>query len=544
MANVEERGPCQEELSVVGLPKAATQKELSYERGGFECELVQPPPAALLQTECSICLQILREPHLISCCGHSFCRRCIERIEKGGKVCPLCNSGDFSLMHNKGLERSLKELEVRCKYSTSGCEWTGKLGSYERHLNTEPDAEHQLEGCGFVAIACVHSCGELIQRRLLASHQGDKCPKRPYSCDYCREYESVFDDVTNNHWPECRCYPLSCPNHCKPYAIERQNLEQHLNIDCPLTVVTCDFHYAGCEVQLPRKDMPAHLQENFCHLSLLATINQKLAQENQTLTKKLLERNKHMTALEEASTLMRQEINQLRETTSTAKSEVEEILKQQDQVQSMLRKEIDQLKAKDEAASIKELKCNQDESQITVDRLSHEVAELTKKQERDKKVIQDLHNHAGIVPVEITMLNFTEHKEHNRSYSSLPFYSHPQGYKLWLRVDANGRRHVSVGIGLMKGEYDEYLEWPFQGSFSVQLLNHIEDKGHHEMVIPFTDKTPADTCGRVTSTEKPRSECVWGSDRFIAHHELSYKQATNCQYLRHDSLHFRVTRVE
>ena len=59
--------------------------------------------------------------------------------------------------------------------------------------------------------------------------------------------------------------------------------------DCTLTVVNCDFHCAGCEVQLPRKDMPAHLAENLViHVSQLANYthakNEEIAALKLTLT--------------------------------------------------------------------------------------------------------------------------------------------------------------------------------------------------------------------------------------------------------------------
>ena len=56
---------------------------------GHECEFVERPPKQF-QSECSICLLILRVPHLISCCGQSFCEACIGRIREDGKPCPLC----------------------------------------------------------------------------------------------------------------------------------------------------------------------------------------------------------------------------------------------------------------------------------------------------------------------------------------------------------------------------------------------------------------------------------------------------------------------
>ena len=72
---------------------------------------------------------------------------------------------------------------------------------------------------------------------------------------------------------------MPCPNECGA-SPERQNVtvKTHVNTVCPLTVVNCDFHYAGCEVQLVRKNMPTHLAESLAtHISLLTTQTQVLA---------------------------------------------------------------------------------------------------------------------------------------------------------------------------------------------------------------------------------------------------------------------------
>ncbi len=50
-----------------------------------------------------------------------------------------------------------------------------------------------------------------------------------------------------------------------------------------------------------------------------------------------------------------------------------------------------------------------------------------------------------------------------------------------IRVDANGHRegegtHVSVFACLIKGKYDDNLNWPFVGEIITELLNQLEDK--------------------------------------------------------------------
>ena len=265
------------------LPRAVPR---DVSRGGYDCEFVGPPPS-VFQTKCLVCLQILKEPCLISCCGYKFCRACIEQIEKDKKPCAFCSEPNFTFMRDRGLEGSLKDLEVWCSYRKEGCEWKGKLGKLEEHLNQDPSSENQLNGCQFVAVECntMHKCGEWFQRRHITTHEAKQCKKRPYSCDYCRDYHSTFEDVTEVHYPQCGKYPVACPNDCDVYKFERQKLESHLKEQCPLVQVDCPFHFAGCETQLPRKDMRKHRKENVIHLTFLAAATQKLFAENQQLMK-------------------------------------------------------------------------------------------------------------------------------------------------------------------------------------------------------------------------------------------------------------------
>ena len=58
------------------------------------------------------------------------------------------------------------------------------------------------------------------------------------------------------------------------------------------------------------------------------------------------------------------------------------------------------------------------------------------------------------------MTEFEKHKRDSNEWFSEPFYSRPHGYKLCLKVDANGCMgcmHVSVGSRLMWGQFDDHL---------------------------------------------------------------------------------------
>ena len=495
------------------------------ERGGYDCEFVERPKE--LETDCPICLLVLRDPFQASCCGNSFCQSCIKRVQADKKSCPTCNEADFSVFPDKRLRRSLYAFRVRCVHQKSGCEWTGELGGLERHLNLDPELSKQLVGCAFAAVSCTH-CREYFQRRHVHVHETESCPQRPFSCGYCEDYGSVYEDVVNNHWPVCKCYPVPCPNECG-VSPERQNVETHVNTVCPLTVVNCDFHYAGCEVQLVRKDMPTHLAESLVnHLSLLALHNQQLTQLTLQQKGSIEELKKENEVLKEkVNKDVAREVVDLKESLEKSQHKIQELERAQVIVTAKSKHDIEALT----------LKVNEE--------LEREVAELRRQHDQDKVLL--LHQYIHVFPIELVITNFAEKKSSNRVWHSLPFYTHPQGYKLCLEVYANGEgdgegTHVSVYANVMRGAFDDNLKWPFQGRVVLQLCNQLEDKKHCAHTISFSETTDPKAISRVTGRE--RAESGWGTSTLLAHNDLNFNPANNCQYLKNDCLHFRIITME
>ena len=256
-------------------------------KGGFDCEFEEKPSKGV-QSECPVCLLILREPYQATCCGYGFCRVCIKQIRGENKPCPCCNARGFDCFEDKRLKRSLYNFKVYCTNKKQGCQWVGELGELESHLNSKPSAvEKQLWECKFTEVQCVH-CSEPFRRFSVGIHQNQQCLKRPFSCDYCKNYASSFIEVTVKHWPVCGSYPVYCPNNCSSEVIKRRNVESHLTNYCPLTVVDCDFKGVGCEVRLPRKDLHTHLTEDLvAHVSLQTKQLVGLKEENKQLRQEM-----------------------------------------------------------------------------------------------------------------------------------------------------------------------------------------------------------------------------------------------------------------
>ena len=147
-------------------------------------------------------------------------------------------------------------------------------------------------------------------------------------------------------------------------------------------------------------------------------------------------------------------------------------------------------------------------------------------------------------PWVIKIEGFQEKKEKNEDWYSDPVYSHFGGYKMCLRVYANGNgsgksTHVSVSAYLMRGDNDGKLKWPFKGTIKVSLLNQLEDCQHHTRQVWSPDEDiPEGSSGRVTEGE--RAANGWGYPKFISEQDLSYKGDKNCQYLKDNALFFRV----
>ena len=495
------------------------------DRGGYDCEFVTPPPDAI-QAECPICLQVLREPCLISCpCGQKICRECVDQIKKDNKPCPLCNLTDFTYIRDHGLERYLKEQEVWCSKKEEGCDWRGKHREYEQHLNQNPSPENQLTGCQFVEVECKHGCGERFQRRHVISHQNKQCRKRPYSCEYCHDCDSTFEDVTVTHYPECKKYPVSCPNGCQDNLFERQEMELHLKEKCPLARVNCPLHYAGCEVRLPRKDMSEHMRDTVTHLTLLANVAQTLLKENQELKQQL-------EAMPIVTDVHYQELQKVTEESEALKKEVKKLqqnVNEHNKENQELRQNMDDLDKENQ-----ELKQHNQQLEVK----HQELQKATQKEvEALKKEVCELKLTLGRFPIDFHV-NYTIN---NDKYMP-SFVTHSHGYRMCIRVDANGNgdgegTHVSIFTFLMQGRHDDHLKWPFRGEITIQIVNQVGDHGHVEETSCFDDSIADIYAGRVIGKER-------GVPKFLAHTDLKYNAVKKTQYLKDDVIIVRVVRVK
>ena len=172
------------------------------------------------------------------------------------------------------------------------------------------------------------------------------------------------------------------------------------------------------------------------------------------------------------------------------------------------------------------------------DREKHEKEDREKHMDLSLATVKSLsEQHKTLSEGEAVIFQLPEYaskKEKNERFYSTPFYTHPGGYKMYVRVDTNGNgdgkgTHVSLFTELLEGLYDNQLRWPFLGTVTYELLNQLGDNNHYKMVNIFI----ASRNMRVGSNR--------GYHKFVPHSSLGLNPATNTQYLLNDTLYFRVS---
>ena len=70
-----------------------------------------------------------------------------------------------------------------------------------------------------------------------------------------------YDDVCNHHLSIYECFPIyTLPQWICSETIPCQSIGKHIDNDCPLTIVECEFKSYGCKERLPRVEMQPHMK--------------------------------------------------------------------------------------------------------------------------------------------------------------------------------------------------------------------------------------------------------------------------------------------
>ena len=499
----------------------------------IKVDFTELPPQKLL---CPDCGKVFRDPQLFSCCkARSSCRTCIQGLKEAGAACPSCREASWESEADGETQRSVNELYVRCLHVTDGCLWFGHLEHLPRHIERE-----NKSGCVFIKLPCPHDCGEKQPRKFLEDHAKNKCPNRPYKCEYCKEAEGTYKEVSTVHFATCRLFPLPCPNKCPEGPIPRSSYENHIKNSCKYQdSLPCPLAAIGCTAKMRRDKIPIHLEKGVAsHMMLLA---ESIIKGKQELESKLESLPPPQTVVAPPPTPPPQTLN-----TDEIDAHFEELLKSKDDEIFRLKRDLAQL-AREKDRETRELKTALDKAQHTLEMQEKRLSlaeQLSHTLTRDLGVLRQFI--PSPLPLTFTINKVSQLRQSDKWWYSRPFYSHVQGYKFGMFVFCNGvldgkGTHMSVFLYLVRGEYDNDLDWPFRGNVTIHLLNQRSDRQHYQKVIRFTDDTPTAVCNRVIDAEMAKEGN--GPTQFISQGDLTYNQEKDTEFIRDDCLKIRVASI-
>jgi len=236
---------------------------------------------------CSICFKVMRDPHLIVCCGAKCCHSCLQNWlgAKPLQSCPHCcatkeSQDPFQHVVDKGAKAEIDCLKIRCSNSIKGCGWVGKIKDLAAHLElASSDCECSWVECPNQCRSGVSSCTKVPQRNL-TDHLKNYCELRFVICEYCGREGVAKDDA--GHKRSCKFLPVECPNRCGcDQGLVRETIEAHLRI-CTLEYTPCEYADVGCVAVMRRRDKLQHtLDFQGEHLELATSAFRKLQSEVQ-----------------------------------------------------------------------------------------------------------------------------------------------------------------------------------------------------------------------------------------------------------------------
>ena len=93
--------------------------------GGYGYTFISDVPDRFV---CKVCHLPNRDPHLSVCCGHIFCKSCVDGVKDSyHSDCPMCRNEEFSSVLSRKIDREVKGLTVDCANRGMGCMWRGEL---------------------------------------------------------------------------------------------------------------------------------------------------------------------------------------------------------------------------------------------------------------------------------------------------------------------------------------------------------------------------------------------------------------------------------
>ncbi|KAL5487187.1 hypothetical protein EMCRGX_G019761 [Ephydatia muelleri] len=424
-------------------------------------------PELFKKYQCPSCRYLLKGAVQLSC-GHWVCQACADRVFQTSSP-PRCPRNDCNdeLESTEGckyfpdrfVRKEILGFNVKCVNHAEGCLWIGNVSTLEDHLGK----------CDYRLLPCPLQCGTKIASKELEDHviscpnSRRHCPLYGHGCKHEMEMDS--EELTSH--------------------IRNEGLVQHIIfLASAIKTIQDDYHGDG-DRGLAEEQTSMTVSDVGCsrHSSRQNT-GERSAVPNGVKPKAV------RTAIYGPLFRSASEISKLGDDLKdTFMSEI----KQRDV-------EITQLRAQLSAFE-KKVQAKETESEDRGFRLS---------------LLENV-NYDGTMMWKIPQFAQRMADAQSGKYTSifsLPFYTSRYGYKLCLRLyilgDGIGKgTHMSLFFVVMRGEFDNILQWPFTHKVTFRLLNQgagqdvvdsfLPDPMSSSFKKPKTDMNVASGCPRFVS---------------------------------------------
>ena len=360
--------------------------------------------------------------------------------------------------HDHSTQIRINRLIAICRV----CNWEGKFGEYQQHIH------------------------------------GD-------DCDLKSRVYPFQSQASPPHSPTV-LETLAMCNFCK-VMVPRHEIDSHLK-RCPLRGKPCPFKDLGCPEEgcfVVTSDLEQHMREN--------------EDEHFTIMTKAIQRSTNMEMLISAvqRALQVQWRPQYRAILYTTIDQ---------QLRELVNKVTNAFKDKLLATMRENLKFKDEE----IADLQKRITKLEKSIRLQNAKIEDQDfrlsiikngNHDGSMVWKIPQFSRRKADAENSKHTSIfspPFYSGRYGYKMCLHLyimgDGVGKgTHLSLFFVVMRGEFDNILQWPFTHKVTFKLINQAGDR---DIVDTFQPDPMSSFFGKPKSDMNVASGCP----RFVSHAEL------------------------
>jgi len=420
-----------------------------------------------------------------------------------------------------------------------------KVGGYQCKFIDEVPDDFLCKSCTHVARQphLTSCCGEQFCHTCIAAILQDKKP-----CPSCKEdtFITVMNKRDHQRILALRVCCMMKERGCQWTGMVEQ-LDTHVDEntgDCQYVDVECP---EKCGQQVQKHQLATHIANEFRgHLEQKDRQIKEVEERLQQLVREKAERMESMQkSLQKEQKEGEQQLQQQLEQKERQINHIQKKLQEQEQkhqerdnkVQEELREKQKQIEAlkeqiiqgkQDHEDHIKAVEQQIKQVEQQVERIGKQLKEKEQELEQLNMKVQ--------APLHFTMSNFNHLKTEYTVWSSPPMYTHPNGYKFCIGVDAYGYKgaQVSVSLRLLPGEFDATLQWPAKFTITLQLLNQYRDQDHIPVTYQFQWQKP----------EREREGAGWFTEELIAHTDLELNAQKQTQYLKDDCLHFRITKIE